>query len=614
MDVFVPVVAALDAHGWVAIGVLVAATALFLSKKLPVAVTALSIPVVLFATGTLDDPKVAMSGFGNQAALAIAGVFVIGAALKESGVATLMARGIQRVAGTTEVRLLVVLMVASALLSTVMSNAAVVAILLPVCVSLSRRSGVPASRLLLPMGFAAMLGGTVTLIGTAPNFLVDDYLRTARDGVAPALQFEVFDFASVGALITVAGITFMVLVGRRLLPAIKPEERLGEARQPQELASSLALGETLFMLKVHAASKVCGLTIAEAQIRSRYQLDVMMVRRASPVGDRWLQPEPDQALLAGDRLYVQGGEESAWAFAEGEMLQFGLAGPTAIEKILGHGTTLAEVTLPPRSRALGRTIRDIHFRRRFGLNVLMLLRREQRMEEGASDVELQLGDTFVVSGPASRVRRLKARPDFIVLSDLTGVEDVTRAPLAIVLLVAALVPPIFLGWPLAVSALGASLLLVVTGCLSRSALVRAIDWNVIALIMGTLPLGMALAEHGVAELAADTILGLSGGSEAGALILLFVVSAVLAVLTSNAAAAVIVAPVAAVAAETGFDIKAGLLAVAYGASCAFVLPFGNQCNLMVMGPGGYTARDYWRAGAGLTVLVTVTTVLLLVIL
>ena len=365
----------LDYYGWMALGTLVAATVLFVTKWLPIPVTALSIPVVLYATGVLPEASDALRGFGNQAALAIAAVFVLGAGLRETGVATLIARGLQRVGGRSEARLVIALMLACGALSAFMSNAAVVAILLPVGVVLSRRSGVATSRLLMPLAFAAVLGGTVTLLGTAPNFLVQDYLAHGGNPQTQDVHLSIFDFARVGLPILGTGVLFMALIGRRMLPISRTEDRLAAARLPEEVAQSFQVDETLFEMRVVEDSTIAGLTLAQADIRNRYGIDILMIYRPRSMRKRWIEAGPDRELHPGDILFAQGEEISAWSFCESEMLQFGLAGESSVRRILSRGTTLAEVTLPPRSRAIGRSFREMQFRRRFGLNVIRIWRR-----------------------------------------------------------------------------------------------------------------------------------------------------------------------------------------------------------------------------------------------
>ncbi|MDA1194566.1 MAG: SLC13 family permease [Planctomycetota bacterium] len=599
----------LPLEGWIALATLAVATTLFLTKILPIPVTALAVPVVLYATGVLPDAADALRGFSSQAAIAIAAVFVLGAGLKESGVATLMARGLQRAGGKSEPVLVGLTMLAAALLSAFMSNAAVVAILLPVGIAVAGRAGVPASRMLMPLAFAAVLGGTVTMIGTAPNFLVGDYVLSDGAQYMDGLEMHIFDFAPVGLVIVATGTLFMVFIGRRMLPSIGPADRMAAARLPAEVAQQFDIADRLYALSVAPTCTLLGKTIAEADIRNGYGLGIVMVHRTRAVPKRWLDPEPNRTLREGDVLYVQGEEVQAWALSEDHGLQFGLADERAVQRIMRHGATLAEFAIPPYSRAVGNSARDMKFRERFGLNVLAVNRRQSVITERPQDEKLQVGDAFLVSGSADRIHRLSGHPDFTLLTDISQAEDATRAPLAILLLLAALLPSILLGVPLTISAIGAVLLMYVTGCVSVRALRRAVDWKVIFLIVGTLPLGIALDKHQVAAQAAGWIVGFGHTTGVvGVYALLFLLAAVLAVLTSNAAAAVIVAPVAARAAiEFGVDVRDALLVMGYGCSCAFLLPFA-QCNILVIAPGGYTTRDFLRVGALLSLVMAVVTI------
>ncbi|MFQ5844608.1 MAG: SLC13 family permease, partial [Planctomycetota bacterium] len=235
---------------------------------------------------------------------------------------------------------------------------------------------------------------------------------------------------------------------------------------------------------------------------------------------------------------------------------------------------------------------------------------------GTAELPLQVGDALLVSGPSAPLRELAHDPDFVVLGDGSiQAEDVRRAPVAVLLLLLAILPPL-LGWlPLAISALAGALLMVFCGCLSLEGARRGVDFTILFLLIGTIPLGIALQESGVAAKLAHGILVLRAWlGEPGLLAGLFVLSALLSTTSNNGAAAVILAPVAAeVAAAGGFDVAQAFLAVAYGASCAFALPFAHQCNLMVMGPAGYSTRDFARVGAVLSVLVALTTVALLTV-
>ncbi|MFN0151671.1 MAG: SLC13 family permease, partial [bacterium] len=269
----------MTSHGWIALATLFAAAVLFLLRVLPAEVVSLAIPVVLYLTGVLPDAADALRGFGNDQVVALGAIFVVGAGLHGSGVATIIARGIHRASGRNEGRLLFFMMTAVALVSGFMNNPAVVALFLPATVALSRQSMISPSRLLMPMAFAAVLGGNLTLIGNTPNLLVSGYLQQ-RAG-AP---FGMFDYALAGLPIVVAGIVFTVVMRRRLLPQRSYEERMREALLPEELAQSYGLTQNLCRMRVLAKSGIVGKTLADAGIRSRYGLSVVAVVRAGGMG------------------------------------------------------------------------------------------------------------------------------------------------------------------------------------------------------------------------------------------------------------------------------------------------------------------------------------------
>lgn len=596
----------MEPHGWVAIAILIAAGVTFVKKWAPPEVVALSIPVLLAVTGVIEEPLQALQGFGNPAVIALGAIFVVGAGLQGSGLAAAVARAIVRGGGRNEGRILALLMSATALVSGFMSNAASTALFLPTAVTVARRAFISPSRLLIPMASAAVLGGTVTLIGTPPNLLISSYLES-RTGV----PFSIFRFSLVGLAMVAMGILYTVTIGRKLLPDRRGEDRMREAHVPEELAESYHLGRNLCRMKVTPTATVAGKTIAEATIRERYGLSVVLVHRRRGLVSRYLDPEPNLRLEPNDMLYVEGDNEAAWTFAEEEGLQFGLAGPEAMERILGRGQTLAEVSIAPRSQAFGHTLRDLRFRSHYGLNVIALWRRGAAIEN-PTDMQLEFGDAMLVSGPIGRVRQLGEDPGFIVLTDQSETVDVRRAPRALLLLALAVLPPILGVAPLAVSALAAAILMVVTGCVSLDDARRAIDWRVVFLIAGTLPMGLALEETGVAAVVAHGILGATAPlGNAAALGGLFFLAAAVSVTSSNSAAAVIIAPIAGqVAASGSIGLETALLTVAYGCSCAFILPL-SQWNLMVMGPGNYEARDFLRFGGGMSLVMGVTAVGLL---
>lgn len=603
----------MSVHQIIAVATLAAAMVLFITEAIPLWMTALSIPVVLAATGTLASPDQALVGFGNPAVLALASIFVLGAGMKESGVATLMAQGLRRVGGKNETVLVLSIMIAVATLSAIMSNAATVAVFLPAVAVLARRADIPASRLMMPLSFAAIVGGTMTTIGTTPNLILAEDLRQR---LGPDGGLRMTDFLAVGAPVTALCILFMAFIGRRWLPAHRDEDRLRRAQLPDELAQSYGLTANLHRMRVTRESTIVGQTLGEANLDGRWQLKLVGVRRPRGTRKRTLHPHVDLVFEQGDELYIEGRTEDAWEFSEDAWVQFGVADAGSMERLIEQGVTLAEVTLPPRSDALGETFRSLKFRNQFNLSVMAIWRRDEILSKGLADTELMLGDAFLVAGTGASIRELGRDPRFIVLSEGVQGEDVRRAPLAIGLLLLALLPPL-LGWmPLALSALGSAILMRATRCVSRAGIRESMDFRILFLIAGTIPLGIALEQHGVAAGTASFILGVEPALGTGGVIAaLFVIAAVLSTTSNNGAAAVILAPVAyevALGSTLGFDKT--FLAVAFGTSCAYVLPFAHQCNLMVMGAGGYRTRDFARVGIGMSLVMAAGTIVMLQIL
>ena len=587
-------------HGWIAVLSLALAAVFFYKRWLPQEAVALGIPLVLHLTGVLSVQD-ALSGFGNEAVIAIGAVFVIGAGLQESGVTSFLARMIERAGGKSLHLLTLALMTITSIVGSVMNRPAVVAALTPAVMTLSRRTGHAPSKLFMPLAFGATLGSNFLLISSLPTLIVADYARTEF-----GVRMGMFDFAPGGLLMAVAGIGAMVLFGLRVLPERSPEARLRAAAAPEEAATRYGLGKTLFRMRVLAQSRISGKTIADAELRKRYGLDVVAVRRQRRriLGDPLLDPKPDLVLAPDDELFVEGDDEAAFRFSEGEIVQLGLAGPREIEAILGRGMMLAEVTLSPHSGAPGSSARDLDFRAKFGLNVLGIWRRGKAVEGNVAEVPLELGDAFLVSGKPEGVALLSRDPDWIVLTEHAHKEDSSRAPLALLLLAVAVVPPLLDWAPLAVSALIAAVLMIATGCLSAADARRSVDLRILLLTIGLVPLGIAIKDTGVADAAANGLFAVASplGSSA-ILVAIFVLAMLVATFTVNSAAALVVQPIAAtIAVSAGIPVTTALLAVAFGANATFLFPF-SAANLMVMGPGGYETKDFLAPGMIVTLAV-----------
>ena len=600
----------MDIHAWIAIATLVVAMVLFISKLIPLEATALSIPVVLAVTGTVSPAEAALRGFGNNAVIALAAVFVLSAGLKESGVATLMGRMLERFGGKNEWSLILLIMVTACVLGTFMSNTATVAVFLPAVLVLSRRANISPSRLMMPLGYSAILSGTLTLISATPNLILGSELSRLSGGER---TLGIFEFTIVGVPICIVGILYMSLIGTRLLGRRGTDDVLQSQSFRERMLKHYQPEKKLYKLTVPSESGLTDSTIAQANLGKRYQIEVAQIYRKKGFRDQFFDVQADLTIKAGDVLFVGGRDEDAQALAKELSIPIVLATEDDKEQLLGRGINMAEVTISPHSAFIDQTLIDLHFRSVFALSVIAIWRHGELIEKDVGVTPLQLGDALLVYGPTRNIRKLKESDDLVLLDRQRSEEDVRRAPVALLLLVVAILPPVLGLYPLAVSAIASALLMVATGCVSYKSALKAVDLRILFLIIGTVPLGDALYQTGVAgKLAANLF---PAGMELGMLYVfgvLFAVSALLSTTSNNAAAAVILSPVAYAAAESsGVDVGMAFLAVAYGASCAFILPFAHQCNLMIMGPGGYKTKDFVKVGAGLSIVMAVTAVVLL---
>ncbi len=600
----------MDFHAWIAIATLIVAMVLFISKLIPLEFTALFIPVVLAVTGTVSPAETVLRGFGNNAVIALGAIFVLSAGLKESGVATLMGRILERFGGRSEWSLVPLIMVTTCVLGTFMSNAATVAVFLPAVLVLSRRANISPSRLMMPLGYAAILSGTLTLISTTPNLILGSEIARLSGGKH---TLGMFDFTKVGIAICITGTLYMVLIGTRLIGSNQEDDGLKKKNFRERLLKRFQPEQKVYKLKVPPKSELDDSTVAEINLGKRYQINIVQLFRRKGFRNQFLDVQPDLTIKARDVLYIGGKEQDVQKLAMDNSVSIETITEDEIEQILGRGISAAEIAISPHSKFLDQTLIDINFRNAFGLTVVAIIRRGKFIEKDIETTPLELGDALIVVGSIPDIRKLEESDDLIFLDRELSEEDVRRAPIAALLLAVAIVPPVLGLLPLAVSALASALLMVATGCVSLRNAQEAIDLRILFLVIGTIPLGDALFQTGVAGKLASTLfpagMGMGNFYVFG---VLFAISALLSTTSNNAAAAVILAPVAYAAAESsGVDVGQAFLAVAYGASCAFILPFAHQCNLMIMGPGGYKTKDFVKVGMGLSIVMAATAINLL---
>jgi len=581
-----------------ALAVLVAGIALLTSGRLPADVVSLLVMLTLVLTGLLT-PMEAFASFANPVVITIGSTFVVSAALFQTGVAAKLGRGIVWLAGDSEPRLIATLMIGAALLSGVMNDVAVTAVLMPAVISIGLSTDRAPSRLLLPLSYAAVVGGTLTLIGTPPNLIVSHALT--EGGFPP---FGLLDITPIGVLSVLAATIFMTTFGRKLLPDRPVEERLRRARLPSQLIDLYRLPERVFALDVLSSSSLAGQTLDRSRLRRDYELSVLGIIRQSKCR---MAPPAKERIQVGDRLLVQGGPRRVRRAAADKGLAWSIATVDETELLVGD-VGVAEVIITPRSSLAGKTLRELNFRERSGLTVLALWRGGGPVERHISDESLHPGDAFLVQGPWRRIRQLHDQPGLLVLSEDENIPRRTRkAPWAVAILLAMVAMVVTKLLPLPVAAMGAAILTVISGCLRVEEARNAVEWRVVFLIAGMLALGAAMQKTGATQWIALTVL--SPVAKLGPLAttaVLFLITTGLTLGISNHATAALIAPIAlSVAVSHGFDPRPLLLAVAVGISVALITPFAHPSTLLVMGPGGYVFRDYVRVGLPLSLVIFV---------
>jgi len=570
---------------------LAAALTVFLFEWLSVDLVALLLVVALVLTGILT-PRQAFAGFSDEVIVVLGSIFVLSAALVRTGVMEWLAGAIYRVAGHTESRVVAAVATTAAALSAFFSNTNVTAVLMPGVLEFSKTSGVRAGRLLIPLAYASMLGGTCTLIGTSTNLAASGMFSEL--GLAP---ISVFELAPVGVVMVVVGVLYLALVGHRLLPR----------RRAATLSEEYRVGEYLAEIIVGAEADLAGATLEESSLLGG-DLNVLAIVR----GGARIVPRASSRIEVGDLLIVQGTRERLLDLEARSGIDFEDRTSVGDEELRAEGVRLAEAIIMPRSAFVGRTLRELDFRRRYGPSVLAIHRRGQSMPIKIQNLPLEVGDVLLLQGPAESLELLQERQDLWLLGEVAHLPFRTRRGLfalgAVVLAVVAGAA----GWvPLSVAFLLAALAVVLARCLRPEELYRVIEWRLLILIGGMTSFGVAMETTGTASYLAGRIVEWT--SPFGVSFVLAAFVALTMLLTqpmSNAAAALVVLPVAvSTAREIGIDPRSVAILVTLAASLSFIAPFEPAC-LLVYGPGRYRFRDFVRAGLPLTLIAFVLLMLL----
>ena len=528
------------------IGLLLACIGLFVANKPPMDVVALLVIVILPLCGIISVPE-ALAGFSDPNVLLIAALFIIGEGLVRTGIAYQLGEWLVTKAGGSEIRLLVLLMLAAAGLGSIMSSTGVVAIFIPVVLGVAERLRVPPGRLMMPLSFAGLISGMLTLVATPPNLVVDSALRHNEFA-----GFSFFSFTPFGLVIPVAGIAYMLVARRWLI--VKVDKRRSERprRNLLDLIQEYHLVGREHRLRIRPGSPLVGQTLQELQPRRRHRANVVAVERRGRFRGELLNPRSDTELRAGDVLLVD-------ADASGIENQAGLLSKLGLEPLPLRGSYftdqsrevgMAEVIIPPDSELIGKNVLKLTFRRKYHLHVIGLRRGAQAFDGALLEEKLQAGDRLLVIGPWKAIRQLQTQiHDFLVLSLPAEVDQVapalSQAPHALFSLIVMVVLMVTGIVPNVIAALIGCLLMGQFRCIDMDSAYKAINWKILLLIVGMMPFALALRKTNGIELGVEGLLHLFGEAEPRLLLAaLFGLTAIIGLFISNTVTAVLMAPVA----------------------------------------------------------------------
>jgi len=772
------------------LGILIVSLILFISEVVRMDVVALMVLGTLFIAQQIDVNQ-AFAGFSNTAVITVWAMFILSEGLTRTGIADIIGRQVMRIGGSREVTLIFVIMVTGAVLSAFMNNIGVAALMLPVVVGVARRTGVAASRLLMPLAYSTLLGGLMTLIGTPPNLLISESM--VLGGHEP---FGLFDFTPIGGAVMIIGVMFVVVGGRFLLPKItgKHDKHVSQ----RSLRSQYKLQERTFMMQVPMNSVLVGKTLAESRIgastgliilsllrngrnetlpgrqtvirgddgllvqgridqfrelrrwsglvieressvlksmvasqvfyasvvitegsplvgelirhaafRTRFDVAVVGIMRkggyrltnlayvpiragdqilvqgevesvaqlekfsdfenvlsyspeqlhdAHPTTDRMfvvkvpknsalaeetlkksrladvfdfrvlaifrdgelrVMPRGDEVLLGRDLLLIEGQQSDLDVLRGMQELEIDTKIPGNLGSLESERLTLMDATLDPRTSLSGKTVGELNFRERYGIELAGIWREGETIGTELADERLQVGDALLLLGPRDRLKLLSSDSDFLILTPLgQQPPDTRRAPLA-ALIMAAVIGSVMAGFaPISIAAVIGGTVMVLTGCLNMEQAYRAIDWRAIFLIAGMLPLGTAMQQSGAATYLANQVMTMLGDAGPWPVIMgLYILTAMATMIIPTAALVVLMSPIVLSAmSDMGVQPETAMMAVAMAASASFTSPISHPANILVMGPGGYRFVDYLKVGVPLTIVVFITVMFLLPIL
>ena len=583
-------------HLFIVFALVVLVFAAFLREWLSPDLVALSAMGVLLVTGVLTADEI-LTVFSNSAPIVIGSMFVLSAGLERTGVIDSLARIFTRMAGTTERRAALALAALTLPLSALINHMPVVVVFVPVVLALARSTDLKSSRLLMPLSYFSIFGGTITLIGTSTNLLVDGIVR--RRGLA---SFGMFEITPLGTIYAIVGVGYLLAFARYLLP------------KRETLAALIDAGITrqfLTQAVISKASPLVGKTITETSLARLREAQIITVVRG---GVRLVTPLSSLRFAAGDQLLLESSIAGVKGIKEMAGLVFQSEADLGLEAIGEQQSILMEGILGNRSTFLGKTLRELNFEQRYGVLILAVHRQGENLRENFQGVELAFGDTLLVQGPPEAIHRLMQERDFLSLTEPTQRAFRRRkAPLAILGILSVIVLAAFHVLPIAALALVAAVFVVLTRCLDIEEARGAIQWRILYMIFGMLALGAAMEKTGAAHLIASGVTSAVGHFGPRVMLsVMYLLATVLTELISNNAVALLLTPIAfEIAATMGVDARPFAVAVMFGCAASFATPIGHQTNTYVFGAGGYRFADFPKIGAPLNLILWIVATVLI---
>ena len=570
------------------------ALVLFASDRIRLDQVSMSVPVVLLLGGVIG-PREAFSGLSSDATVIVAAMLVLGLGLSNTGLVSAIGVWARTAPLGGKTMRMFALCTLVALLSPFLNNTAVVIVFIPVFLALADQAEEPASLYLMPLSFMAIMGGTVTLIGTSTNLIVH--------GEALALGYDeltMFSIAPMGVIYLIVGSAYLFTVGRRMMPS--------RERTP-DLSSRYGVRRYTAELHVNPNSRAVGRSLADLRWRERFKVTIIGIERDAHV---MALPAGEHVVEAGDILYAQGAVKDLMILIRKQKLDNLQDRMRLDASETVSGGRLVELLVGPGSALVGQSLRDVSFVQRFNATVMGVQHHGTAFTDQMARRDLSVGDILLLRGEPADLQRLAEEPGFVPLAELDHpVESRPRAAFAAAIMAAVVVFAATGILPISTSALAGAALMVFTGCVQMREVYQELDWMVVFIMAGLIPLGVAMESTGTAAwLASGAVEAMSGFGERGIIGAFYLLTAAMTAVVANTATAVMLTPVAIVVAETaGLNPYALLVAVMFGASASFVTPFGYKTNVMIYSVGGYRFMDFVKVGGVLNLLLAIVAVI-----